>query len=75
MDLQGIRDALRRRPFETFSIRLADGRDLVVTHPEAIALGQRRVIVVLPDDSWSVIEPLLVVSLDYDSGESSRELS
>ena len=75
MDLQGIRDALRRRPFETFSIRLADGRDLVVTHPEAIALGQRRVIVVLPDDSWSVIEPLLVVSLDYNSGDSSNDLS
>ena len=75
MDLQGIRDALRRRPFETFLIRLADGRDLVVSHPEAIALGQRRVIIVLPDDSWSVIEPLLVVSLDYKSGESSSNLS
>ena len=75
MDLQGIRDALRRGPFETFSIRLTDGRDLVITHPEAIALGQRRIIVVLPDDSWSVIEPLLVVSLDYKPDESSNDLS
>ena len=75
MDLQGIRDALRRRPFEAFSVRLAGGRDLPVTHPEAIALGQRRIIVVHPDDSWSVVEPLLVVSLDYASRGSPRDES
>ena len=71
MDVNGIREAVQRRPFEVFSIRLADGREITVTHPEAIAIGERRVIVVHPDDSWSVVEPLLIVSLD--PRESSRD--
>jgi len=30
------------------------------------------VIVVGEDDSWSVVEPLLIISLDYDSGNRKR---
>jgi hypothetical protein len=66
MDLEGVREALLRRPFAPFNIRLADGRSLAVRHPETVAVGRRRIIVVEPDDSWSVIEPLLIVSLDYN---------
>jgi hypothetical protein len=66
MDLQGIREALHRQPFEPFRICLADGRSLAIPHPEMVAVGKRRVIVVEPDDSWSVIEPLLIVSLEYN---------
>jgi hypothetical protein len=66
MDLQGIREALHRQPFEPFTIRLADGRAISVRHPDFVAIGKRRVIVVEPDDSWLVVEPLLIVSLDYD---------
>jgi hypothetical protein len=51
MDLQGIREALHRQPFEPFSIRLADGRSLAVPHPEMVAVGKRRVIVVEPDEA------------------------
>jgi len=72
MDLQGIREALHRQPFESFSIRLADGRSLPVPHPEMVAVGNRRLIVVEPDDSWLVIEPLLIVSLDYDGKHHRR---
>lgn len=67
MDLQGIREALNRVPFTPFAIRLADGRSLGVEHPEFVAVGKRRAIVIAADDSWSVIEPLLIVSLDYDA--------
>jgi hypothetical protein len=66
MDLEGIRIALRRQPFEPFTIRLADGRAMPVRHPEFVAVGNRRVIVVAADDSWSVIEPILIVSIDYN---------
>jgi len=72
VDLQGIREALLRRPFESFSIRLADGGALAVPHPEMVAVGRRRIIVVEPDDSWSVVEPLLIVSLDYNAKRRSR---
>jgi hypothetical protein len=72
MDLQGIREALRNRPFQPFFLRLADGRDLPVPHPEAVALGKRRLIVLRPDNSWSVVEPLHVVSLDFSARGSTR---
>jgi hypothetical protein len=72
MDVPGVREALRREPFETFLMRLADGRSLEVKHPEFVALSPRRIIVIADDDvgSWSVIEPLLIVSLDYRSGNT-----
>ena len=67
MDLNGIREALRREPFRPFTIRLADGRNVAVPHPEFVAVGPRRVVVVSEDDSWNVLEPLLIVSLDFNS--------
>ena len=70
MDLQGIREALHRQPFEPFSIRLADGRSLPVPHPDFVAVGPRRIVVVAADDSWSVVEPLLIVSLDSNGSHS-----
>ncbi|HOC00835.1 MAG TPA: hypothetical protein PKM43_19055 [Verrucomicrobiota bacterium] len=71
MDIQAIREALHRQPFEPFSIRLADGRSLPVPHPDFVALGPRRIVVVAEDDSWSVIEPLLIVSLDQNGARSA----
>jgi hypothetical protein len=72
MDIQGIREALNREPFEPFSIRLADDRSLQVSHPDFVALGPRRIVVVAEDDSWSVIEPLLIVSLDSNGKPSAK---
>lgn len=67
MDIAGVREALHREPFEPFLMRLADGRSLEVRHPEFVALSPRRIVVINDDEvgSWSVVEPLLIVSLDY----------
>ncbi len=65
MDIDGIRQALHKQPFEPFQIRLADGRALTVPHPDFVAVAPQRIVVVAEDSSWTVIEPLLVVSLDY----------
>ncbi len=78
MDIAGVREALHRQPFEPFNIRLADGRSLPVPHPDFVALTPRRVIVGAEDDSWSIIEPLLIVSLDSmptrgEGGDGSRK--
>ena len=67
MDMAGIREALHKHPFEPFTIRLVDGRSLPVPHPDFVALTPRRVIVGAEDDSWAVVEPLLAVSLDYET--------
>lgn len=64
MDIEGVREALRKQPFEPFIIRLADGRGLPVLHPEFVAVGRRRLVVIAEDDTWSFVEPLLIVSLD-----------
>jgi len=72
MDIEGIREALRRKAFEPSAMRLADERSLEVPHPEMVAVGKRRIIVVESDDSWSVVETLLIVSLDYDGKRRPR---
>ena len=65
MDIDGIREALHKQPFQPFHIRLADGRALAVPHPDFVAVAPQRIVVVAENSSWTVIEPLLVVSLDY----------
>jgi hypothetical protein len=72
MDIAGIREALHKEPFEPFAISLADGRSLAVPHPDFVAVHPRRIIVIADDGSWSVIEPLLIASLDYDDHRKKR---
>lgn len=64
MDLNSIRNALRKEPFQPFDLCLADGRRVSVHHPEFVAMN-KRVVVVLDEESFSTtIEPLLIVSLE-----------
>jgi hypothetical protein len=62
-----IREALHKQPFRPFTIRLADGRELRVPHPDFVAILGRTAVVASPDldDSYSIVEPLLIVSLEY----------
>jgi hypothetical protein len=70
VDIAGVREALHARPFVPFALRLADGRSLPVPHPDFVALTPRRVIVGATDDTWSVVEPLLIVSLDHEGARN-----
>ena len=65
MDIPGIREALHKQPFQPFSFGLADGRSLPVPHPDFVAVHPRPIIVIADDGSWSVIEPILIATLDY----------
>jgi hypothetical protein len=67
VDIAGIREALHKQPFEPFALRLADGRALFVPHRDFVAIHPRRIIVVNDDASWAVVEPLPIVSIDYDA--------
>jgi len=71
MDIDGVREALHKQPFEPFTIRLADGRSLPVPHPDFVAVAPRRIVVVAEDSSWTVLEPRLIVSLDNNGRRSS----
>ncbi|MBW3596554.1 MAG: hypothetical protein KY475_04680 [Planctomycetes bacterium] len=72
MDLEGLREAINRVPFERFTIKLADGSSVSVNHPEYVAVGKRRAVVIQEDDSVCWLEPLLVVSLEWPSPKSKR---
>jgi hypothetical protein len=73
MDLEGVREALHREPFKPFEICLADGRRLPIPHPDFVAVGKRRIIVIQPDDSSLMIEPLLIVSLDCNGKHPAKK--
>jgi len=73
MDVEGIREALHKQPFEPFTIRMADGRGLPVPHPDFVAVVPRRIVVVADDGSWSVVEPRLVAALDYNGNRSTSQ--
>jgi hypothetical protein len=67
MQINAIREALHMQPFRPFTLRLADGRDLPVPHPDFVAILGRTAVIASPqlDDSYSIVEPLLIVSIEY----------
>ena len=67
MTVERFNDALRARPFRPFTLHLADGREIPVSHPEwALASPSGRTTVVMqPDDSLNIIDLLLVTDLEF----------
>jgi hypothetical protein len=72
MDLEGIREALHKPPFQPFVMRLADGRALPVPHPDFVAVGKRRLVVIDESDGWPFVEPLLVASVEETKKPAGR---
>jgi hypothetical protein len=65
--------AIRARPFRPFTMKTGGGREIVVTHPEAIAYGGgRTAVVVLPDNRFEVIDLLLVERIQSSLSDSAR---
>jgi hypothetical protein len=71
-ELKKVKD---RRPFEPFFIRMADGREILVRHPDAVAwddeideeenddeMGPLTAICIIPGGGWEVINLDLVTS-------------
>ena len=75
MTIEQIRNFYEAQPFQPFVIHLADGREIPVRSREfmASAPSGRMVIIYQPDDSWNVIDLLLVTDLAVmPSGNGSR---
>ena len=65
MDTNAIRDAVLRRPFEPFVLRMNDGREYKVPHPELLAVSKRLVVVINTDTGGVVsLEPILIASME-----------
>jgi hypothetical protein len=71
MTIEQFRMMLRQQPFKPFTIRMADGRTFDVSHPDFVAQSQsgRTVIVTQPDDSFSVLDLLLMTELQVANGQ------
>jgi len=54
MNMEMIREWLQRAPFEPFEIRLSNGEVHQVRHPENVALGKNRIIIVDPETDRAV---------------------
>jgi hypothetical protein len=67
MTIEQLHTAHRASPFRPFTIRLADGRSFLVKHPDFLSRSPsgRTVIVHQDDDSYSVLDLLLVTELDF----------
>jgi hypothetical protein len=70
MTTEQFRATLHQQPFRPFIIRIADGRAFEVAHPDFVAQSHsgRTVIVIQPDDSYSVLDLLLMSELEVYAG-------
>jgi hypothetical protein len=62
MNSDVIRQLVGRRPFEPFTMHLSGGEVYEVRHPETVAIGKQRVVVVDPDSDQMAICALLHVT-------------
>lgn len=69
MTTELFRATLRRQPFRPFTIHMVDGRAFDVAHPDFVAQSQsgRTVIVFQPDESYSVLDLLLMSELQVNA--------
>jgi hypothetical protein len=69
MTSEQFQSTLRLQPFRPFMIRMADGRTFDVVHPDFVAQSPsgRSVVVFQPDDSYSVLDLLLMTELQVQS--------
>ncbi len=69
MTLSEIRNLYEAQPFRPFVLHLADGRAIPVVHREFLASAPsgRTVVVYQPDDSFNVVDLLLVTDLEIRS--------
>ncbi len=70
MTVEQFRSTLRQQPFRPFTIRMADGRSFDVGHPDFLAQSPsgRTVIVFHRDDSYSILDLLLMSEIEVSAG-------
>jgi hypothetical protein len=72
MTIDQIRQVYNLEPFQPFVIHLADGRRIPVQRREFISLAPsgRTVYVSQPDDTFNIIDLLLVTYLELKKGRN-----
>ena len=75
MDIKKIRDRLHELPFRPFSIHLADGRDIMIQHPDFVALDpeETELVAFAPDGSMKIVNLDLMTSLDISRPKRNKK--
>jgi hypothetical protein len=76
MRIEELKRAKNQRPFQPFWIRMADGREIEVTHPDAIAWegdGAQIVVCIIPGGGWEIIDIILATSIGMQAPQSLVE--
>jgi hypothetical protein len=70
MTIEQFRTTLHQIPFRPFTIRMVDGRSFEVVHRDFVALSPtgRTAIVFQSDESYSVLDMLLMSELQVTNG-------
>jgi hypothetical protein len=65
--IEQLRNVYNAQPFRPFILHLADGRQILVVHREFIAFSPsgRTVVVYQPDESFNIVDLLLVTDLEF----------
>jgi hypothetical protein len=69
MAIEQFKATLHLQPFRSFTIRMVDGRSFDVAHPDFVAQSPsgRTVVVFQKDESYSVLDLLLMSELEVSS--------
>ena len=69
MTLQDFRKLYDAEPFRPFTLHLANGRKILVDHPDFVALPRfgRTLVVLTPDDRMHYVDLLLVTNMETAS--------
>ena len=66
MKIDELKKAKDQRPFQPFHVRMADGREIQVLHPDAVAWEpdtSRIALFVVSGGRWEVVDVALITSL------------
>lgn len=66
MTVEQLKNVHAAKPFRPFTVHMGDGRSFRVDHPEFLSRSQsgRTIVVHQPDESFSVLDMLLVTELE-----------
>jgi hypothetical protein len=70
MTIEQLREVNRARPFRPFTIQLADGDRVRVSHPESLLItpSGRTIVVASSADAVKIIDLLLVAAIEVGNG-------
>lgn len=74
MTIEKLREVHQAKPFRPFSLYLADGGTIRVSHPESLAYSPsgRTIVVISPDDRTQFVDLLLVSRIELGNGTRRR---